>query len=339
MNKSEILWRGIWGMDIGDISAPVAGGTVLFQRNFDSNPETGPERLFRLNSALQEKWGRDCPIAIAIDQEGGTVSRLKTWVGQTPSFRQIWLGGGEDSCEKWGRLWGKGLSLLGISVNFAPVLDLHDGIEGTGMGTRCASPDPDDVCNAASAFIRGLESTGVRGCLKHFPGLGGTLVDSHIAMPSIDSPAAIANNILPFLSMSNPDRMVMVAHLKTPTSDGLPASLSKSHVKDNEWGVQGIWIPDDMEMGGCQAPGWRARARLAIEAGHIALLVCQTEDALREAAEAADFLDDSLVAPALEAFRTLRRTLKPMPERFDKEAWRSWMDEVRRAVEDNTISG
>jgi len=157
------------------------------------------------------------------------------------------------------------------------------------------------------------------------------MVDSHVAMPSIDSATQIANGILPFLSLADPGRMVMVAHLQTPISDGLPASLSKNQVFDNPWGMEGIWIPDDMEMAGCQAPDWDVRARLAIEAGHMALLVCQTEKAVREASEAAESLEDALVAPAIETFRSVRRTLKTMPERFEKDAWQAWVDEVERA--------
>jgi len=328
VNKSEILWRGIWGLDISDISGPQTGGTVIFARNLDSDPEIGPKRLFDLNQAIQRKWGETCPVAIAIDQEGGSVSRLRAWTGETPSMRQIWLKGGAEACELWGRLWGRGLGILGISVNFAPVLDLYDGRENTGLGSRCASEDTAEVCLAAGAFIAGLESAGVRGCLKHFPGLGGTKVDSHHAMPSIDDPSLITKNAEPFLRMANPDRLIMVAHLQTPESNGLPASLHRGHVAENPWGIRARWIPDDMEMGGCQAPDWQTRARLALEAGHIALLVCQSLEVVQQASAAAETLNDSLVLPAMEAFRSLRKTLRPMPSHFDGQAWKLWIAEI-----------
>jgi len=329
MSNSELLWRGIWGLDISDVSGPPSGGVVIFARNLDPDPETGPERLFNLNLAIQQRWGGECPIAIAIDQEGGRVSRLRKWTGETPSLRQIWLSGGAESCELWGHLWGQGLSLLGISVNFAPVLDLFDGREDTGLGDRCASSDTEEVCLAAAAFLNGVESTGVCGCLKHFPGLGGTQVDSHHSMPSIDDPALITKNIAPFLRLANPDRLVMVAHLQTPESNGLPASLHRGHVAENPWGVRARWIPDDMEMGGCQAPDWNVRAKLALEAGHIALLVCQTPEVVQQASDAAESLEEPLVASAIEAFRSFRKTLKPTPERFDRESWKSWVCDVK----------
>jgi beta-N-acetylhexosaminidase len=306
---------------------------VIFARNLDPDLETGPRRLFNLNQAIQRGWGGTCPIAIAIDQEGGSVSRLRAWTGETPSMRQIWLKGGADACELWGRLWGRGLSILGVSVNFAPVLDLFDGREDTGLGSRCASKDPAEVCLAAEAFLNGLESAGVRGCLKHFPGLGGTRVDSHHAMPSIDDPSLITKNAEPFLRLADPDRLIMVAHLQTPESNNLPASLHRGCVAENPWGIKARWIPDDMEMGGCQAPDWRTRARLALEAGHIALLVCQSREIVQQASEAAETLDDALVLPAIEAFRSLRKTLRPMPAHFDSPSWKFWIGEINQQAE------
>jgi hypothetical protein len=88
-----------------------------------------------------------------------------------------------------------------------------------------------------------------------------------------------------------------------------------------------------MEMGGCQAPDWSVRARLALEAGHIALLVCQSLDAVQQAAEAIEAMDGADAMPALEAFRAFRKTLAPAPECFDAAAWGSWVCEVRRQSE------
>jgi len=147
-------------------------------------------------------------------------------------------------------------------------------------------------------------------------------------MPSIDDPLLISKNAEPFLRLATPDRLIMVAHLQTPESNGLPASLHRGHVAENHWGIRARWIPDDMEMGGCQAPDWQTRARMALEAGHIALLVCQSCEVVRQAAEALESLDDSLVSPAIEAFRSLRKSLEPMPAHFDSPSWKSWICEI-----------
>jgi len=331
IEKTELLWRGVWGLDAKEATGPRPGGIVIFARNLDDNAERGPQRLFDMIQAMQGEWGGAYPLAVAIDQEGGMVSRLKKWVGETPPLRQIWLNGGAAECEGWGRLWGRGLSLLGINVDFAPVFDLFDASKGSAMGSRCASEDPAETATAATAFLDGLESTGVRGCLKHFPGLGGTVVDSHLAMPCIDDPLAIEKNVAPFLAAAKPGRLIMVAHLQTPASDGLPASLHRGHVAENKWDACGRWIPDDMEMGGCVAPDWHTRAKLAIGAGHMALLVCQSIEAVQQAAEALDALDDSLALPAIEEFMSLRGELLPPPARFDQKAWDEWIAELSAA--------
>ncbi|MCE1227901.1 MAG: hypothetical protein LWX11_00170 [Firmicutes bacterium] len=328
----EMLWRGFRGMDAADVTGPRAGAVILFARNLDPDPVAGPARCHRLIRDLQRQWGNEAPLAVAVDQEGGAVSRLKTWVGPTPTFRRIWEEGGAEACMAWGQRWGRGLRLLGFNVDFAPVADLWDGHEGTGLGDRCASDDPAQVARAVGAFLRGLESTGVRGCLKHFPGLGGTLVDSHQALPELHEPQRLQRNLQSFLALAHPDRLVMVAHLKTPVTEGLPASLHRGSVAENPWNVQGRWIPDDLEMGGCAPWTWEERVRRCLEAGHQALLVCQTEEGIAACAEALQAQSEALWRPAREAFLALRHNLWPDDARpFDAEAWQRWVAEVQAA--------
>lgn len=313
-------------MDLG----VVPGGIIPFARNLDPDPETGPARLKALLDGLQARWGRELPLAVALDQEGGTVSRLKPWVGETPSFRDLWEYGGTDACEAFGRLWGVGLRMLGFNVDFAPVCDLHDGHEGTGLGDRAASALPSEAAKAAGAFLHGLESVGVRGCLKHFPGLGGTRVDSHQALPELEDAGQIRRNALPFAALAHEDRLVMVAHLKTPATTGLPASLHKGSVALNPNGIRGRFLPDDLEMGGCADWDWGERVRLSLEAGHEWLLVCQSQEGVRACAHALEGLPDALWRPALERNRTLRANLAaPAQGPLNSAAWKDWAARVR----------
>jgi len=326
----DILWTGFDGLDARDVKGPEAGAVILFARNLDPDPVTGPERCHGLIRGLQAGWGTELPLAVALDQEGGAVSRLQTWVGPTPPFRRIWERGGGAACVRWGELWGRGLRMLGFSVDFAPVADLWDGAPGTGLGDRCASSEPEAVAEAAGSFLNGLESTGVRGCLKHFPGLGGTRVDSHQTLPELRDMAQIDRNLRPFRALAHRERLVMVAHLKTPGTCGLPASLHRGSVEGNPWGIRGRWIPDDLEMGGCRDWDWSERVRLCLEAGHQALLVCQTEGGIQACAEALAATPERLWAPARERFRTLRRNLVPCAETFDRPAWEAWISELHR---------
>ncbi len=327
----DILWAGFEGLEVQDVRGPEGGAVILFARNLDPDPAVGPERCHALIRGLQSRWGGEVPLAVALDQEGGAVSRLKGWVGTTPDFRRIWERGGGGACARWGELWGRGLRLLGFSVDFAPVADLWDGIPGTGLGDRCASADPWAVAEAAGSFLNGLESTGVRGCLKHFPGLGGTRVDSHQALPELRDMAQIARNLQPFRALSHRERLVMVAHLRTPGTCGLPASLHRGSVEGNPWSIRGRWIPDDLEMGGCRDWSWAERVRLCLEAGHQALLVCQTEAGIASCAEALAGTPEKLWTPARERFLALRKNLLPPPAgAFDLPAWEQWLAEIRR---------
>jgi beta-N-acetylhexosaminidase len=328
-----LLWIGFDGQDAHAVpDLPIPGGIIPFSRNLDPDPERGPTRLKALLDGLQARWGQSLTLAVALDQEGGAVSRLRPWVGETPSFRRIWEAGGTAGAEAWGRLWGEGLRLLGFNVDFAPVADLWDGHEGTGMGDRCASRDPQAVARAAGAFLHGLEGTGVRGCLKHFPGLGGTRVDSHRAMPEVLEPARVDANASPFVALGHLDRLAMVAHVRLSGSGDLPASLHRGFVADNPWKVRARFLPDDLEMGGCTAWPWEERTRRCLEAGHEWLLVCQTGAGVRACALALEGLPEALWAPALAATHGFRRNLQPhRPSPLDESAWRNWVERVRAA--------
>ncbi|HJW09201.1 MAG TPA: glycoside hydrolase family 3 N-terminal domain-containing protein [Holophagaceae bacterium] len=334
MQNSGLLWMGFTGRDAAEVRADLdPGGVILFARNLDPDPDTGPVRCKALLDALQARWGAEATLAVAIDQEGGAVSRLRPWVGETPSFRRIWSRGGAAACEAWGWLWGEGLAMLGFNVDFAPVSELWDGDPHAGIGDRAASADPEEVAVAVGAFLHGLESRGVRGCLKHFPGLGGTRVDSHQALPKLDDRGTVDRNARPFVALSHLDRLVMVAHLRTPLSE-LPASLHRGSVAENPWGVQGRFLPDDLEMGGCADWSWADRARLCLEAGHEWLLVCQSDAGVTACAEAAAALPDALAAEALRRSRALRLNLPiPRPGALDWDAWQGWVERLRAAAD------
>jgi beta-N-acetylhexosaminidase len=324
-HADALLWTGVRGLDPEAVDLPFRpGGIILFARNLDPDPTIGPARCRALIDGLQARFGIELPLAVALDQEGGPVSRLRPWVGGTPPLRRIWTQAGAAGCARWGRLWGEGLRLLGFNVDFAPVMDLWDGHPQAGIGDRAASPDPHETATAAGAFLHGLESTGVRGCLKHFPGLGGTSLDSHEGLPELADADQVDRNASTFRALAHPDRLVMVAHLRTPASGPLPASLHRGSVAENPWGIQGRFLPDDLEMGGCAGWSWEDRVRLALEAGHQWLLVCQTPAGGEACAKAADRMPAALTAPALDATQTLRRHL-PLAPPFDLRTWQDWV--------------
>lgn len=327
-----LLWMGFDGQDAPGVPEDLRpGGVILFARNLDPDSAKGPTRCKALLDALHGRFSGERTLAVALDQEGGAVSRLRVWVGDTPSLRRIWTAQGAVGCEAWGRLWGEGLALLGFNVDFAPVTDLWDGNKDAGIGDRAASAEPHEVAAAVGAFLHGLESTGVRGCLKHFPGLGGTTVDSHLGLPELTDRASVDRNARPFVALSNDDRLVMVAHLKTPLSE-LPSSLDRGQVAENPWGVKGRFLPDDLEMGGCAAWDWNARVSKCLEAGHEWLLVCQSGAGVRACADAAAKLPAPAVDAALTRNRAMRANLRlPQPGPLDQRAWDAWVGRVKAA--------
>ena len=335
-SPEQLLWTGFQGLDPEAVDLPFRpGGIILFARNLDPDPASGPSRCHRLIQGLQTRFGQQLPLAVALDQEGGPVSRLRPWVGETPSLRRLWTAGGATACAHWGRLWGEGLRLLGFNVDFAPVLDLFDGHPQAGIGDRAASADPVATAQAAGAFLHGLETTGVRGCLKHFPGLGGTTLDSHQGLPALADAALVQRNVAPFVALGHPDRLVMVAHLRLPTSGDLPASLHRGSVVENPWGVQGRFLPDDLEMGGCADWTWDERVRLTLEAGHQWLLVCQSPAGWTACAEAARRQPPALWAKALVQTENLRRNLPPLQDTpLDQVLWQDWLVRLQLAAKE-----
>jgi beta-N-acetylhexosaminidase len=331
-DAQQLLWTGFCGLDPTTVDLPFRpGGIILFARNLDPDPESGPGRCRVLIDGLQARFGSELPLAVAVDQEGGPVSRLRSWTGPTPALRHLWTQGGARACSLWGTLWGQGLRMLGFNVDFAPVLDLWDGHPDAGIGDRAASACPLEAAGAAGAFLHGLESAGVRGCLKHFPGLGGTTLDSHQGLPALLDSGQVDRNAEAFVPLAHADRLVMVAHLRTPASGAYPASLHRGSVRDNPWHIQGRFLPDDLEMGGCAEWSWDERVKLALEAGHQWLLVCQTPAGWQACAKAAERLPDDLCAPALVGSRAMRRHLPPAPT-FDPQAWQDWLKRLQAAA-------
>ena len=198
------------------------------------------------------------------------------------------------------------------------------------MGDRCAGPEPLEAAQAAGAFLAGLEGAGVRGCLKHFPGLGGLALDSHLGLPEPGDPAGQRQrHALPFRMLAHPDRLAMVAHLRLPGTGGLPASLCRALVADNPWGVRARWLPDDLEMGGCAGlglggagaavPGGRAPGPAGVpDAGRS-----------RRLRPGRGGLPEALWRPALERSWPAPAAA-PGAARFRRGRWEAWVQDVRR---------
>jgi beta-N-acetylhexosaminidase len=218
------------------------------------------------------------------------------------------LAGRSELARKFGELSARALRLLGFNMNFAPVLDLKGGNEENGLRGRTFGESPEEVTRLAGAYLDGLQTHRVVGCGKHFPGLGGSQVDSHRRLPVVTHSweEILQHDLVPFLDLMQTRRgeqlhSVMVSHAAFPeVSEFLqawfrrtaelpsledfsqvPATISNNVVMRmlrTAFKYDGLVITDDMEMGAVVQRLSVAEASLrAIEAGSDMILICEQE--------------------------------------------------------------
>ncbi len=263
------------------------GGVALFARNLED-----PQQVWQLTHDLQKEAlaaaGR--PLFIALDQEGGTVQRLKAPFTIIPSAHDLGLEGNGARVAELARRTARELALVGINMNLAPVLDVARGPDCP-QWSRSYGPDPERVADLGAAAIRGYLEGGVIPVAKHFPGLGDTHKDSHVELPRAGSLNASREvDLLPFQrAIAAGAPAVMTAHLVVPSWDERPATLSPVILQ--EWlrgrlGFTGVIITDDLEMGAIagRTPAPEAAVR-SLAAGADLLLICNNWQAAWEAGE------------------------------------------------------
>ncbi|MGW0118337.1 glycoside hydrolase family 3 protein [Streptomyces sp. NPDC003327] len=246
----------------------------LFGRNV-----VGPDQLAALTARLRAE--RD-DVLVAIDEEGGDVTRLEVREGS--SFPGNYALGSVDDVELTravARELGRRLAACGIDLNWAPSADVNSNAENPVIGVRSFGPDPDLVARHTVAYVDGLQGVGVAACTKHFPGHGDTNVDSHDALPRIDVDLATlhARELVPFrAAVAAGTKAVMSAHILLSALDPhRPATLSPQILTGllrQELGFEGLIVTDGMEMRAVAATyGIERGSVLAIAAGADAICV------------------------------------------------------------------
>ena len=248
------------------------GGIVLFGENIDTEQQT---------KQLIAEYRNHCdiPLLIGVDEEGGRVSRLhssgKLQVADIPSAGEIGESNDTNVAYEAGKTIGNELKELGFDVDFAPVADVNTNEQNTVIGDRAYSSDAQIVAEMATAFIKGLHENGISACVKHFPGHGDTIEDSHngIAVAYHTLEEMEQTEWLPFQNaiQQNVD-FVMAGHITTPnaTTDGLPASLSYEMLTEqlrNKLQFKGIIITDALDMGAVTKYNEQDTSLMAIKAG------------------------------------------------------------------------
>jgi beta-N-acetylhexosaminidase len=238
---------------INDIKKYKLGGVILYSHNISS-----AEQLFYMNRSIHKNSIKytGVPAFISIDQEGGKVLRTHDFATVLPGNMN--LGATESSTLSFlaGKLTAIDLEMLGINMNFAPVLDVNTSSDNDVIGVRSFGSDPEMVSKLGSAYIRGLQSRRVSATAKHFPGHGNTSGDSHYQTIILERSLneLRKNDFKPFVAAINSDvDAIMTAHISVPSIDkeNVPATISKKIVTGvlrKELGFNGLVITDDMEM-------------------------------------------------------------------------------------------
>lgn len=291
------------------------GGVILFARNLRDLGQ-----LARLVSAIREA----APEALlCLDAEGGRVDRLARIAAPAPAAADLARLPARWSARA-GRAGGGLLRACGFDLDFAPVVDLDRGRRGNALDGRCFGRNSRAVSARGRAFLEGLAASGIAGCLKHFPGLGGAAADTHREGAPIGLPRRqLVRDLLPFRALAPAAPAVMAGHAAYPAWDpsGRPATLSRTIATGllrRDVGFRGLLFSDDLEMGALAAHGDLAeRAEEALAAGCDGLLVCSE---LGESGGIASRLDRPHLARHRERAERRWRRLRAAVEDLQRSA-------------------
>lgn len=349
----QLFFIGISGPQIDSATRELLdeispGGICLFTRNI---------REARQTRDLLDELRRSVRVTpfLSLDQEGGLVDRLRRILAPMPAANRIKTA--VDSV-RLGRLVAESVRILGFNMDFAPVVDVVDDErerDGNGLYSRAFGRSREEVVELAGEFITILQTNGVIGCLKHFPGLGAANVDSHEELPSVDisEDELLGTDLFPYkkLFVNGSVNLVMAAHASFPKArlqeadaNGklLPSSLSYNFITTllrGELGYDGLAITDDLEMGAIMKNyGIGAACVMAVNAGQDQLAICAEPANIREgfnsvlaAVEGGDITEERLDL-SVERIAALKVKLsEPLP--FDTARLAAISDEV---IEFNT---
>lgn len=284
-------------------------GYILFGRNCIDR-----EQLRALTDDLRALHGRE-RLLISIDQEGGRVARLRPphW-GAYPAgeaFARLYSvapASAIQAARLSARAMALELSAMGITVDYHPPLDLRMASAHDVIGDRAFGEDPVQVAAIGRAVLEGLAEGGVAGCIKHMPGHGRSMVDSHREMPTVrESAEELERDIAPFLALACSARIGMTGHLLFPIWDEEnPATLSPTIITEvirGKIGFEGLLLTDDIDMEALTDTIPERSAR-AIAAGCDVVLNCWAKmDDMTGICEALPAMDD-------EALTRLDRALE-----------------------------
>lgn len=313
---------------------PLVGSVILFTRNY-----ADPDQLTALVAAIHA--ARSPALIVAVDHEGGRVQRFRKQFSVLPPLRRIGhefdldSRKGLDLARQMGWLMAAELRAVGIDLSFAPCVDLDYGVSEV-IGDRAFHSKAGPVGQLAVAYMHGMRDAGMAATIKHFPGHGAVVADSHLALP-VDrrTLADLSEDLAPYrLLISNSVPAVMVAHVLFPEIDDAPASLSSRWIRGvlrEELRFKGAVFSDDLSMAGAAVGGdIVTRAQRALAAGCDVLPVCNERESVLT------LLDKLTVEPEpasqLRIVRMRGREGMPRQELMASAAWQQSQQSLARSA-------
>lgn len=262
------------------------GGVIYFNNSSTDNVDN-PAQMAAFSNGLQRAAvasNTRLPLIVAIDQEGGNVTRLESPATEFPASMAVGAGRSAEDAEAVATMNGRELRAMGINQNFAPVADVNSNPDNPVIGARSFSSRPELVSEMVTAEVEGYQRggrAGVSSSAKHFPGHGDAATDSHHVLPNIDRTVEEwrAIDMPPFQAAIDAGvDSIMTAHITVPSLDpsGVPATLSKPILTDilrKELKYKGVIVTDSLGMGGANVFPPEEIPVMAIEAGVDQLLM------------------------------------------------------------------
>ncbi|MEV4328227.1 glycoside hydrolase family 3 N-terminal domain-containing protein [Microbispora rosea] len=324
------------------------GGVILFARNITRNVARDVTRNAAPDApdapdavggtaALVAELRRERPdVVVAVDEEGGAVTRLEAATGSSwPGNMALGVAGDESLTRRVARQIGRMVAAAGITLDYAPVVDVNADPRNPVIGVRSFGSDPEEVGRHGVAWIEGLQSAGVAACAKHFPGHGDTVTDSHLALPAVRASREVIErrDLPPFrAAIAAGVRAVMCGHLLVPAVDELPATLSRAVLTGllrEELGFDGLAVTDAIEMRAVAAlhePGEIAVRALAAGADAICVGVSSARG------ESVYALRDAITRAVREGRLAEERLAEAAGRVRDLAAWYDAQAEARAAA-------
>lgn len=299
-------------------------GFILFARNIET-----PSQVRALTHELRDVVGRNAPVLI--DQEGGRVARLRApdWAEWAPALEFCEQAGAdlEEAMRLRGRVIASDLEALGIDVNCAPMLDVPTENTHEIILSRCYGWDPDRIARAGRALADGQLDGGVLPIVKHIPGHGRAVSDSHLELPRVNASMDQLDeaDFAPFRALADLP-MAMTAHIVYEAIDEEACATLSPRVINairGMIGFDGLLMTDDLSMKALTGT-YGERAQRALAAGCDIILHCNGDrDEMEPIAANTPRLANRAAARADAAL-----AMRHVPDDFDRDAAAARLAEI-----------